>query len=805
MSKFKFNPFTGKLDNVASTPTDVGLSNVKNVDTTVAGNVVVTTQNVGNSTNLDTFITNLDDSQTGESDSGFGAWTTGADASTYTISGGNFTVDRSGYGYKNGKKITFNASQSVALGGSNTCSYIYVDSAGTLQVTTARATAFTGGFVLYEVLNDGTNYDVVRENHPFSFDSQSSAYLHSAVGTIIFGLGAISTRVATGTGASADDRRIKIVGADTLSDHGISTTIAEVNPAVWSIYYKNGSSKWIQYAKQSELPMKYNNAGTVTDLAVTTTIYSVYTLYCSKDDIESASPTYFACLSGAYATSADAITAIGNGSVAFADNELKELELAQLGYAIMMYSVTGGYIFSITIAKSTLNQQLVGGSAGASHSSLSGLGNDDHTQYELAAGSGVDNAIARIDGTSGRQLQTSLATIDDTGSINIPTGQSYKINAAAITTANVADSTNKRYVSDAQLVVIGNTSNTNSGDNAANSTADMLLGTVQSVTAEKKFTNSKLTILGSSTGKNTFTMANSSATDYVTTVPAATGTLALTSDIVSQVEDNITDGHTTIAPSGNAVFDALALKAPLISPSFTTPALGTPSSGTLSSCSGYPAATTSTAGLAPIVTAPAANILNVVGVANGETAYSIKTILDQTATPSTQAFGDTAVKGTSLVAAHVDHKHAMMAAPTTITGNAGTATKLAATKNINGVAFDGSADITIPSILWTEVTGTTQALAVNNGYILNNASQVVATLPSTAAVGTMIEISGKGAGGWKVAQNASQLIRFGSSVTTTGTGGYLSSTNAYDCIRLLCIIANTTWIVLSSVGNITVA
>lgn len=38
----------------------------------------------------------------------------------------------------------------------------------------------------------------------------------------------------------------------------------------------------------------------------------------------------------------------------------------------------------------------------------------------------------------------------------------------------------------------------------------------------------------------------------------------------SNIEDSIVDGHTTIAPSGNAVFDALALKAPLTSPTFAT-------------------------------------------------------------------------------------------------------------------------------------------------------------------------------------------------------------------------------------------
>jgi len=64
---------------------------------------------------------------------------------------------------------------------------------------------------------------------------------------------------------------------------------------------------------------------------------------------------------------------------------------------------------------------------------------------------------------------------------------------------------------------------------------DMLLGTVQSVTAEKKFTNSKLTILGSSTGKNIFTMANASATDYTTTFPAVTGTVALGTGTANEI------------------------------------------------------------------------------------------------------------------------------------------------------------------------------------------------------------------------------------------------------------------------------
>lgn len=106
-------------------------------------------------------------------------------------------------------------------------------------------------------------------------------------------------------------------------------------------------------------------------------------------------------------------------------------------------------------------------------------------------------------------------------------------------------------------------------------------------------------------------------------------------------------------------------------------------------------------------------------------------------------------------------------------------------------------------ISWAEVTGTTQSAAVDTGYICNNASLVTVTLPDSAAVGKIVAIVGKGAGGWKLAQNASENIRFGTAVTTTGTGGYLASSNQYDAVEVICTVADTTWTVRSSQGNIT--
>jgi len=107
-------------------------------------------------------------------------------------------------------------------------------------------------------------------------------------------------------------------------------------------------------------------------------------------------------------------------------------------------------------------------------------------------------------------------------------------------------------------------------------------------------------------------------------------------------------------------------------------------------------------------------------------------------------------------------------------------------------------------VTWSEETGTSANLVVNRGIIANNAAVVTLTLPSTAALGSVIEVCGKGAGGWKVAQNASEIIHFGVSDSTTGTGGSIASTHKYDSVKLVCTVADTEWMVVSAVGTLTV-
>ncbi len=121
---------------------------------------------------------------------------------------------------------------------------------------------------------------------------------------------------------------------------------------------------------------------------------------------------------------------------------------------------------------------------------------------------------------------------------------------------------------------------------------------------------------------------------------------------------------------------------------------------------------------------------------------------------------------------------------------------------------NGAGSITIASTAgsfpWTEVTGTSAGMAVNNGYIANNAGLVTLTIPTTAAIGDIVRVTGKGAGGWLIAQNAGETIYFGASTTTTGVGGSLASTLARDGIELVCVTANNDWNVLSVQGNLTV-
>jgi hypothetical protein len=105
---------------------------------------------------------------------------------------------------------------------------------------------------------------------------------------------------------------------------------------------------------------------------------------------------------------------------------------------------------------------------------------------------------------------------------------------------------------------------------------------------------------------------------------------------------------------------------------------------------------------------------------------------------------------------------------------------------------------------WNMVTTTSQALDASNAYVSNNVALVTFTLPATAAFGDVFLITGYGSGGWAVAQNALQSIQVGSLTSTVGITGSLASTLASNTITIVCLVANTIFKVIQSMGNITV-
>jgi hypothetical protein len=104
--------------------------------------------------------------------------------------------------------------------------------------------------------------------------------------------------------------------------------------------------------------------------------------------------------------------------------------------------------------------------------------------------------------------------------------------------------------------------------------------------------------------------------------------------------------------------------------------------------------------------------------------------------------------------------------------------------------------------VWQVVTGTIQLAQTNTGYIATNTSQVTINLPLAPAIGSTVRVSGAGAGGWRITQNAGQSIQLntvGASYTNwinltnwvpTGIAGrnYSSIASSADGTKLAAVV-----------------
>jgi len=328
-----------------------------------------------------------------EQQSGFNEWT-GA-GSYYTVTGTDFTLDRPGNGWINTKKVSWLGAQTVSSLAAGSTHYIYIDSSGTIGSTTTRSTAlFQDNIVLYEVLVDSdtpANVIVVKENHSLDTHPSTMNALHE--------LGAHGYTVTTGTGGTIalnGTVGIQVDGETTWHDHDLETTIPDSSSAAvdLNIFYKNGSGKWVLSATQNTLPTQYNNAGTPTALAGNER--GIFWIGVSKDDIESATPKYFAIMDDTlYANLALAQGAIADKTYDVPTNELSALEIIRMGIVI---------INATTIDEVHVDKQTMAG--GGSIVNITTTASDISVDTN-----NFDAWLSAADTT----VQNALETLDDTG------------------------------------------------------------------------------------------------------------------------------------------------------------------------------------------------------------------------------------------------------------------------------------------------------------------------------------------------------------------------------------------------------
>lgn len=90
---------------------------------------------------------------------------------------------------------------------------------------------------------------------------------------------------------------------------------------------------------------------------------------------------------------------------------------------------------------------------------------------------------------------------------------------------------------------------------------------------------------------------------------------------------------------------------------------------------------------------------------------------------------------------------------------------------------------------------TTQTVDINTAYIPTNTMLSNFQLPDTVPVGARVEIDGQGSGGWKLLVGSGQTIQL--PITSSTAVASVSSSNQYDSISIICVVENTTWIVVS--------
>lgn len=136
------------------------------------------------------------------------------------------------------------------------------------------------------------------------------------------------------------------------------------------------------------------------------------------------------------------------------------------------------------------------------------------------------------------------------------------------------------------------------------------------------------------------------------------------------------------------------------------------------------------------------------------------------------------------------------------------------TLSANGFSHYDSADFVVDASGFVSLNGTgnivwqiisaNQTLAINYGYIcVSPGGNLALSLPATATLGDIIEITLDGSTGFTITQAVGQQIRYNNLETTLGAGGSIATTDQGNTIRMVAQTASR-WNILSALGTLVV-
>jgi len=267
-----------------------------------------------------------------------------------------------------------------------------------------------------------------------------------------------------------------------------------------------------------------------------------------------------------------------------------------------------------------------------------------------------------------------------------------------------------------------------------------------------------------------------------------------------------------VSEGGTGVTTMTTAYAPVCAGTTATGALQVASTGL--GTSGFILTSTGGASL-PTFQAPAASSITITGDSGGGLTGNSFTFTGGTTgltfagATSTETLGGTLIVangGTGV--ATMTTAYAPVVAGTTATGALQVASTGLSTSGFvltsNGASAVPSFKVVPNDVTWSVISAN-QTAVVNNGYFCNKAGTLALALPTTSAVGDIIEVANENtATGTQFTQASGQQILIGNTNTTSGATGTLTSSAVGDTLKLVCKTANTVWRVTSGWGNWTV-